>query len=728
MITILGSCRQSSIKFNYKVTNIQELLTFPHYTKEIIQAIEYCKNIHTFDSKLSRYCFQVGIINKSVIDNRVIRDEFNKTDIFVLEIASRLSYKWNGVYVHHILTEPQYGFNEIDNIVIEELTDDEIEKDILKIRELLYPKKILIVSHIYTREYGKRYDLVNLLRNITSKYDIPFMDPSKLLKNIPGVYEEEPLLAHYTEKGNLLIGNEYKKIIDNIKDIDSLKVYKLDGKKVRLGSVKDGGYVIADNLEYDVLISCGIDNNIDFEEAFLEKYPNIQCFAFDGTIEKLPRENEKITFIKKNIGVSNTDVTTNLHELIDSYDNIFLKMDIETYEFRWLQTLSQKQMKRFKQIVIEFHFPFTMPFFPNLDIPTPVSQKMEVLAKCAYNHWLIHFHGNNCCSTTNYNNTIVPNVFECTYIRKDVQNFVGYNTDKIPSQLDTPNVPGDDICLNHYPFVSQNKKTLINVWKQEYNNLTQTSTSNFWGIGDLIRGSYGLYQLSLKLNCDFIIDISLHPMSKFLSHDKHIFSDLVESKQNDIEFILPADVNTYVVDKFKNEDVIFLGTNCGLDAYNNITTDEFKNIIKKVLTPNKELAEFINYKLSILPKNYSIIHYRIGDDFIINNRIDNNVMNKLYNHFINNYESNSVLISDSEIFKRHIKSVNQDVILFDEKISHLGYHNDIEGIKNTLMEFFLVTNASKIKSYTKYGWVSGFVYPIHRFYDIPLDAKLNFHL
>ena len=49
-ITIFGSCRQQALGKYYSTTSIQESLTYPHYTKEIIQAIEYCKGI----SKISQ--------------------------------------------------------------------------------------------------------------------------------------------------------------------------------------------------------------------------------------------------------------------------------------------------------------------------------------------------------------------------------------------------------------------------------------------------------------------------------------------------------------------------------------------------------------------------------------------------------------------------------------------------------------------------------------------------
>lgn len=42
-ITVLGSCRQYSLREDYSVTNIQEDISYPHYTKEILQVINFCK-------------------------------------------------------------------------------------------------------------------------------------------------------------------------------------------------------------------------------------------------------------------------------------------------------------------------------------------------------------------------------------------------------------------------------------------------------------------------------------------------------------------------------------------------------------------------------------------------------------------------------------------------------------------------------------------------------------
>lgn len=215
-ITIFGSCRQKSIEKYFNTNSIQNELTYPHYTKEIIQAIEYCKGISSINIHHTKHCFRTGILQNREIHFNKLYKEFEKTDLFVVEIASRISYEWNELYVHHILTEKQYGFYDKENIKQRDLSDQEIENDICKIKELLQPKKLLIVSHIYTCEYGKRYELVKLLEKICIKYDISFLSPSDYVNQEKNIYKEEPILAHFTDYGTDIMSRVYKTRIDDI--------------------------------------------------------------------------------------------------------------------------------------------------------------------------------------------------------------------------------------------------------------------------------------------------------------------------------------------------------------------------------------------------------------------------------------------------------------------------------------------------------------------------------
>lgn len=223
-----------------------------------------------------------------------------------------------------------------------------------------------------------------------------------------------------------------------------LTVYKSPFTKIRLGKDYDGGYIISDipNINYTTLLAGGIENDISFEEDFIKKYPNVKTYAFDGTINELPSKNNNITFIKKNIGFENNENITNLHNIINENDSIFVKMDIEGGEIPWIKSLSNEQMNKFEQIVMEFHFPFS-------------HDEIHVFDKINKNHYLIHFHGNNCCGVRNHYGVNIPNVFECTYLHKKYfKNTPELNTDLIPSILDMKNTSKDEIYINYPPFVN----------------------------------------------------------------------------------------------------------------------------------------------------------------------------------------------------------------------------------------------------------------------------------
>ena len=225
-----------------------------------------------------------------------------------------------------------------------------------------------------------------------------------------------------------------------------LTVYKSPFPKIRLGKDFDGGYIIADipNVNYSLLIAGGICDDISFEEEFVKKYPNSKCIALDGTINNLPseNENENITFIKKNIGFENSDTVTNLNDIINENKDIIVKIDIEGAEIPWIKSLSDNQINKFEQLVMEFHFPFT-------------DNEINVFDKINKNHYLIHFHGNNCCGTRVHNGVVIPNVFECTYLhKKHFTSVPELNTDAIPGVLDMKNTGNDEIYINYPPFVN----------------------------------------------------------------------------------------------------------------------------------------------------------------------------------------------------------------------------------------------------------------------------------
>lgn len=252
-------------------------------------------------------------------------------------------------------------------------------------------------------------------------------------------------------------------------DIEDLTVYIPPFSKCRLGEKNAGGYVICDipNIQYDILISGGIGNKILFEEHFVNTY-GVNGIIYDGKLEKNPSNNNSISFVKKHVSSLNSDNFTNIHEIIDNHNHIFAKMNIEGYEIPWLESLNETQMKKFEQMIIVFHSPFS-------------EHEKDIFKKINKTHVLVHLHGNNKYKTRLYKGKLMPNVFECTYLNKKYfQDFnMNINETPIPSLLDMPNYPTmSEIHLNYMPFVKNSKKYIINKNENEDNKEKQDKEDN----------------------------------------------------------------------------------------------------------------------------------------------------------------------------------------------------------------------------------------------------------
>lgn len=232
---------------------------------------------------------------------------------------------------------------------------------------------------------------------------------------------------------------------------DLLTVYHVD-KKVRYGTQRDGGYVIADlGSIYDLYLSAGVSNEESFSRDFIQAYRMTRdnAYAFDGTIHDYPYQYTRdIQFVKKNIHSHETEHTTNLSGLLSRHQNVFLKMDIEGGEYPWLLHLDTVYLQNIKQLVIEFHG-ITQD---NNQWGSPYPVKIQCLEKLAQTHYLVHAHGNNFGKIS----AGIPDVIELTYVNKN--HFAvppPLNRQHLPlAGVDYPNNPNAaDFPLTASPFV-----------------------------------------------------------------------------------------------------------------------------------------------------------------------------------------------------------------------------------------------------------------------------------
>jgi hypothetical protein len=241
--------------------------------------------------------------------------------------------------------------------------------------------------------------------------------------------------------------------------MDYLTTYEALGhKKRRFGRNFDGGYVIIDNLEYDFYISCGLGGDISFDEDFMRRY-EIDGIGIDGTIEEPEKLPDRFSFIPKLVAPYSNDTHTNLLEYCEKYKDIFLKMDIEGSEWKYIIEQGANILPRCKQIVIELHGLF------DENRGGSVNEKLlasEILSKT---HNIVHAHGNNHELCGLYQSIIdkkgsihtdvrVPIVLELTYLRKDVCSFE-LNKKPFPdTRVDFAcNFREPDIYLHDWPFV-----------------------------------------------------------------------------------------------------------------------------------------------------------------------------------------------------------------------------------------------------------------------------------
>jgi hypothetical protein len=265
-------------------------------------------------------------------------------------------------------------------------------------------------------------------------------------------------------------------------------------------------------------------------------------------------------------------------------------------------------------------------------------------------------------------------------------------------------------------------KTVILVWTKTPCNIKDNIDCNYWGLGDMIRGTIHMYNITKELGINFIVDTNLHSISKYLKKRNHPYEDLVLQNKDNVPFVLhDGNLNylrMYVTNPSNYKDgFLFLMTN-GPFFIKEIKND-CKEFIKDILNPNEELQFAIDEKIKTIPYHeYSILHYRFGDGELVRNAQVKHI--DFLDNALKNRDDHSILLSDSKSFKQFMRTAS-DIFMLDTTICHLG-HSSVEtyDLKDTLIEFFITTKAKSIKTYTVHTWISGFVRIANIIYDVPL--------
>ena len=211
----------------------------------------------------------------------------------------------------------------------------------------------------------------------------------------------------------------------------------LSGKDlIRIGPEGDGGYLIPDDLEgVTACFSPGVSITSGFEEQCAER--GLKVFMADASVDGPPVANPAFSFIKKFIGGTTRDefITLDdwvLQSLPESESDLLLQMDIEGFEFEVLNSISTSLLKRFRIIVIEFHYLerlFCEPLFPLYAL---------AFERLLETHDCVHNHPNNFSPPMTVDGLRFLPMAELTFLRKDRVQHQGY-AKVFPHPLDRDN-------------------------------------------------------------------------------------------------------------------------------------------------------------------------------------------------------------------------------------------------------------------------------------------------
>ena len=265
---------------------------------------------------------------------------------------------------------------------------------------------------------------------------------------------------------------------------------------------------------------------------------------------------------------------------------------------------------------------------------------------------------------------------------------------------------------------------VIMVWKQHADA----------GFGDLLRGTIYLHKLSQKMKFNLIVDIQFHPVSQFLVPQPHEHSAYVI--QNQSQIINAINVNdNFIINQLRdhnlsnnpNPNPVLITTNYS-DNHHESPSVECKHFMRSLLIPTNEFKAWFNDTCNAfkIPKYYSILHFRLGDDELIHHNENPEQYNNLFNMVNSNMKTipNLYMMTDSAKFKQYLRRALHPTLTYriiSTTPVHLSHPDaDIETVKDTLFDFMLLTNARFIKTHSVYGWISGFVQWVSHIFNVPL--------
>lgn len=284
------------------------------------------------------------------------------------------------------------------------------------------------------------------------------------------------------------------------------------------------------------------------------------------------------------------------------------------------------------------------------------------------------------------------------------------------------------------PLLNKNIKKINYVYQSSYINEKTT------GFGDFIRGCFYILEYCSINKLEYDFHIFRHHLQKYLKYFQKKQPISIAISKNICKFI---DINASFVVKNKiidykiitNHDNAFIYYLNSCENFNGniyINTTNFPNhnipinnikFMNQVLQPTDEIIELVNIQLNelkLVKKNYITFHIRFGDAYLLKetNLIDSSRLNRLIEKIKITKNQDYLLITDCQILKTKLIENFPNLKVTSYDIGHICENDEI-GIKNTLIDFYLISYSKSIISYSVYNHGSGFSKWCSVVYNIP---------
>lgn len=289
--------------------------------------------------------------------------------------------------------------------------------------------------------------------------------------------------------------------------------------------------------------------------------------------------------------------------------------------------------------------------------------------------------------------------------------------------------------------LNKNIKKINIVYQYYYKNHQVT------GLGDFIRSCYYFLQFCDKYELDLEFHINYHPIKQYLVHYKNKLN-LCRRVTENILFIFEPNAIYYYEDnmisyeyfnidnKMKKKLNKITNYNGELFIYainhpkerkiNETHKEKIRNLLKPTNSLIVEIQNMMN-SINLKKYNFIVLQIRVEDDYKMDNTARIKYMMDTVRMIRSKMNYDIFLISNDNAIKSLIikEMPNSNIKTFFNKIGHVGHQTtDVEKIKNTLIDFYIMSVSKIIHSITCYQHGSGFSKWCSVTYNIPYVCYL----